>query len=102
MAKKTVKKKPGKQQELIDATPANAKKLVKVLEEYEEVKNERCRLSAEEVSLKSQVLEMVHEAKLQPIDSKGTVRFTLDGATVTVTPQKEKINIKFSGGDSDE
>ena len=84
---------------LIDVTPANQKKLIPILKEYREAVSQRCQWGVDEVSCKRKIIEMVKEMGIVA-DSDGSYKFRVDGATVKVTPQDIKLDVKFDADDA--
>lgn len=95
MAKK--KKAKGKQLDLIDVQPKNVKTIIEVVERYK--KHQKLRLAElkMEVEAKKTILELVHKARLQPLED-GTIRFKVDGRVICVTPTEEKVTITEAKG----
>ena len=89
---KKVKPEKGEQLELIDVAPKNAKPIIAIAREYKAVVTKRVKLTAIEVQLKEEIKDMVHKAKLKPLDD-GSTRFTFDGVTVQVTPCDAKVKV---------
>ena len=93
MAKKAKSKKAGKQLDLIDVAPENAKPIIELAKQYKEALTERLAALKEEVRLKQLILQLVNEAGLQRLPD-GDIRFEYDGFQVTVTPCDDKIKVK--------
>ena len=83
----------GKQMDLIDVSPENAGPIIEKAREYKEVVSERVGLTAKEVKLKAELLQLVSDADLQRLED-GKIRFEYDGVTITVTPRDELIQVK--------
>lgn len=91
------KKEAQEQLDLIDVAPENAKEIVKVAKKYKEAMTNRVAWLEKEKAFKAQILELVHKAKLTPVDGK--IKFTVDGLTITVTPRDELVQVKEVSGD---
>jgi len=92
-SKKTKKALSGEQLDLIDVLPAKAKPIIKAARIYKKYQLERLSALAKENSQKKFVLQMVKEAKLQPLEG-GLIKFTCENVTVSVTPRDELVKIK--------
>lgn len=89
------KKKSGKQLELIDVLPKDARPIVEAARIYKEYLRERQAALAEEVKHKKIVLDLIKKAELQPLKD-GVIRFTCDGVTISITPRDELVKVKES------
>lgn len=83
----------GEQLDLIDVTPENLKKIIPVARAYRKVVKERVEFTNRETALKTDLLNLIKEAKLKRLPN-GNIKFKCDGLTITVTPTDEKISIK--------
>ena len=88
---KTQKKE--KQLALIDIEPKNMKEILKKAREYKNAQTQRLSWLASEKEFKHEVLALVKEAKLQPLED-GVIRFHCDGVIISVTPRDELIRVK--------
>lgn len=96
-----VKKKDESQQlDLIDVTPKNQKKFLAAARAYKEAVTNRCEWTAEETKYKKKILELVKEAELARLPD-GTIKFKVDGMTITITPTDEKVNVKLPKDDEE-
>lgn len=93
MAKKG---KSGEQLPLIDVLPEDAKPIIEAAKLYKEYMLERITWSGKEVAQRNLVREMVAKAGFQRLPD-GTIRFSHDGVTITITPQDDKISVKEEG-----
>jgi hypothetical protein len=98
MARPKKEVEPGEQLELIDVSSELQKTLKPVLRKYKAAQTERIAFLAEEKKLKNQILKMVHDAGLRPLED-GKIRFHCNGILVVVTPRDEKITIKEDDDD---
>lgn len=88
------RKKPKDEQlDLIDVQPENAKEIIKVAREYKEAQRERLAWLKSETDSKQQLLSLVKEAKLKPLEG-GVIRFKVDGVLISVTPRDELVKVK--------
>lgn len=85
------------QLDLIKVGPENSKAIAKVVRKYKAAQSERMAWLADEKKHKSAVLGLVKDAGLKPIGSDGVIRFSADGAIITITPRDELIQVKFDG-----
>jgi hypothetical protein len=91
MAKKRTK--PTEQMDLIDVQPKNAKAIVAAARLYKKYQAARLAALEKEVAQKQEVLSLVKEAKLQPLEG-GVIKFKVDGVTISVTPRDELVKVK--------
>lgn len=91
-AKKETKEK-GKQLDLIDVAPENAKPIIALARRYKKVSAARQANLAEEVQLKKQIINLVKVAKLQPLKG-GVIKFKYNGVTVSITPRDELVKVQ--------
>jgi serine/threonine protein phosphatase PrpC len=96
MAKKKKDAETGEQLELIEVAPENQKKIKAVAKQYKAAQYERTTALAEEIKMKNKLLELIHEANLQPLED-GKIRFQCNGMVITVTPRDELIRVKEDG-----
>jgi len=97
MAKK--KKESGKQLDLIDVSPENAKPIIALARRYKKASAARQAALAEEVKLKGQLIDLVKAAKLQPLKG-GVIKFKHNGVTVSITPRDELVKVKDEKAES--
>jgi hypothetical protein len=88
--------KDGEQLELIDVAPENSKKIIAVAKRYKTALAERMAALVEEKAEKQKLLALVKEADLQPLED-GSIRFRVDGMTISITPRDELIKVKEDG-----
>ncbi len=81
------------QLDLIDVHPENAKAIVQAARLYKKFQAARSTALAKEVEQKQEVLRLVKEANLHPLDG-GKIRFEYDNVLVSVTPRDELIKVK--------
>lgn len=86
-------KEKGKQLDLIDVAPANAKPIIALARRYKKVSAARQANLAEEVQLKKQIIDLTKAAKLQPLKD-GVIKFKHNGVTVSITPRDELVKVK--------
>ena len=89
---------PGEQLELLPVSTELQKTLKPILRKYKEAQTQRIGFGHEEKKYKTQILNIVHEQKLKPLDD-GKIRFHCYGTLVVVAPQDEKITIKEDADD---
>lgn len=82
----------GKQMDLIDVAPENAKVIIAAARIYKRFMLARQKAGAKEVQQKTEVLRLVREAKLQPLPG-GKIKFKYDGFIISVTPRDELVRI---------
>ena len=82
--------------DLIDVRPENEKAILAKAKEYKRFSAKRQEILAEEVSAKKELLELIHESGVKPLED-GKIRFTSDGFTITVTPRDELVRVKEAG-----
>ncbi len=87
------KKKQENQDMLIDVQPENTKESAKAARLYKERQATRIAALEKEVDAKQKLLQLVKEAKLQPLEG-GVIKFTCDGLTISVKPRDELITVK--------
>lgn len=92
-AKKESSDEKGKQLDLLDVAPENAKPIIAVARRYKKASAIRQAALAEEVKLKGQVLDLVKAAKLQPLEG-GVIKFAYNGVTISITPRDELVRVK--------
>lgn len=83
----------GKQMDLIDIAPENAKELIEAARLYKKYQGERLGALKKEVEQKLLIIELIHKAGLQEL-AGGKMKFEYDGVTVTVTPCDAKVKVK--------
>lgn len=102
MAKKTNKEEKaeakesnasGKQLELIDVAPENAKPIIAAGRRYKKAQKARLEALAEEIKLKDKIRQLAKDANIKRLEN-GVIRFTYNGVTICITPQDEKVTVK--------
>lgn len=95
MTKKKEPKEPKEQEQLdlIDVRPENAKQILLAARSYKNAQKKRLDALGREVQEKQKVLDFVKKAKLKPLED-GTIRFKLDGVTISVKPRDELLTVK--------
>ena len=91
MARK--KKVEQEQLDLIEVRPQNAKEILVAAKAYKKIQTVRISAGAKEEEEKQKILALVKEANLQPFPD-GTIKFTLDGVSISVKPSKMKLTVK--------
>lgn len=94
------KKKTGKQLDLIDVKPKQSKKILAVANDYKEAVSERQGWLAQEVKLKTELLDLIKKENLTPLKD-GVIRFDIDGTVISVTPRDELVKVKLPKTDED-
>ena len=82
----------GEQLDLIDVAPKNAIVIIDAARIYKKLMLVRLKASKKETEQKTEVLKLVREAKLQPLEG-GKIRFKYDGVTISVTPRDELVQV---------
>ena len=90
---KTETKKRGEQLDLIDVRPENVKPILQATRLYKKFQAARLSAGNKEVAQREVVLQLVKEAKLQPLPD-GKIRFKCNGVIITITPRDALITIK--------
>ena len=85
---------------LIDVQPKNKKEIVTKAKAYKRAVIARLSAGDKESNLKSELLELIKGANLQPTED-GRIKFSLNGFKITVTPRDMLIQVK-SDADEDE
>ena len=78
---------------LIDTLPENSKQIVKVAKEYRAALRERVAALATEKDRKATLLALVKAAHLTPLED-GTIKFPIDGLTITIKPRDELVRVR--------
>ncbi len=86
-------KEKGKQLDLIDVTPEEAKPIVQAARLYKVYQSARLKALKKEVEQKQLILDLVKKSNMQRLKN-GVIRFEHDGTRITVTPQDDKITVK--------
>lgn len=100
MAKKNEKtetKESSEQLDLIDVQPENAKAIIAEARVYKKFQAARLNALAKETEHKAKVLNLVKEAKLQPLNG-GVIKFKYDGFEISITPRDELVKVKEVAG----
>lgn len=82
----------GEQLDLIDIAPKNAKVIIEAARIYKRLLATRQKALVKEVAQKAEVLRLVREAELTPLEG-GKIRFRYDGFLISVTPRDELIKV---------
>lgn len=83
----------GEQLDLIDVTPEELKNILPIVKAYRRVVKDRVELTNKETELKKKSLAAIKDAGLKRQED-GTIKVTIDGITIIVAPQDDKITIK--------
>ena len=86
---------------LIDVRPENAKKIIAKAKAYKRAVTARLSEGDKESNLKSELLELIKGANLQPTED-GKIKFSLDGFKITVTPRDMLIQVKSDADELDD
>lgn len=90
------KKESGEQLDLIDVLPEDAKPIIEKAREYRKTVAARQKLTDKEAKQKQEVLELVKDAHIQPVED-GIIKFKHDGYTISITPRD--VLVKITGED---
>ena len=93
MKEEVAKTEVGEQQDLIDIHPENVKEIVAAAREYKKLVAARMAVGSKEIALKQKILNLLREAKLQPLEG-GKIKFKYEDVTVSVTPRDELVQVK--------
>ena len=69
------------------------KEILAKAREYKKTQGERIGWLASEKQLKQELLALIKEAKLKPLED-GIIRFRCDGCVISVTPRDELVQVK--------
>jgi len=83
----------GEQLDLIDIHPKEAKPIIAAARLYKKYQLARMAAGKKEVEQKRKVLELVKEAKLQPLEG-GKIKFEYNGVEISIMPRDELVKIK--------
>lgn len=83
----------GKQMDLIDVQPENAKPIIEAAKLYMEYQAERLGFLAKEVEQKKKIIILVEAANMQPLKD-GKIKFEIDGFTISIEPQGKLVKVK--------
>lgn len=92
MQEEVDKAEAGEQMDLIDVAPKNAKPIIDEARIYKTLMLARKKAGGKEAAQKVKVLNLIREAKLQPLES-GVIRFKYGGFTIKITPRDELVQI---------
>jgi len=98
MPKGKEKKKKSEQLPLIDVQPKNKKEIIACANRYKKAQSERIEALNREKEEKQSLLDLVEKGNLQRLDD-GTIKFHVDGMTITVTPRDELVQVKEDQGE---
>jgi len=93
MGKKKETTEKNEQLDLIDVHPENAKEILRVAKTYKRLQKERLTISDKQVNAKQKILDLVKQAKLKRLED-GTIKFSLDSITISITPRDELVKVK--------
>ena len=85
-------KKKGEQGLLLDVTPENRKKINRIAKKYKAIQHERLALTAEEVKLKTELKELIHNSGLVKLED-GSIKFSVDDWEIQLLPTEEKLTV---------
>jgi hypothetical protein len=83
----------GEQMPLIEVSPEHSKEIVRVAKAYRKSVTNRQNELANEVELKQKLMGLINEEHLQRLPD-GTIKFSVEGYIITVTPRDEKVTVK--------
>jgi hypothetical protein len=86
------KEESNEQGTLMEIGPKHSKEITAVAKKYKAAQAERLEALGREKDLKEQLLAMVKDENLQPVDGK--IKFRVNGLEITVTPRDELIQVK--------
>lgn len=92
--KKNVK--AGEQMDLIDVLPAKAKPIIAAARVLKKLQTSRASAQQKENDQKEKFLDLIKKANISRLPN-GTIKFSYDGLTITVTPKLESVSIKEEG-----
>jgi len=101
MAKQNQEETSGEQLDLIDITPENMQEIAPVAKKYRAAVRRRLKALDEEKKLKGEMLTLIDEANLSPLDD-GTIKFRCDGLLIKVTPRDQLIQVKEEAEEAEE
>ena len=81
------------QLELIDVKPENMQEILPAAQTYQKAKLARMKATDKETKAKKELLQLVKEAKLKPLDD-GVIRFRCEHLFISITPRDELIKVK--------
>ncbi len=84
----------GEQLYLMDIHTETAKKVLAIGKKYNIAVKRRQKEQRVEVELKTEIRELVRKLNYTPLPD-GSMKLSLEGTEVTVTPKEEKVTIKF-------
>jgi hypothetical protein len=88
-----------RQMDLIkDLHGKEAKKILKIAKDYKAAQKARLAALEEEKAYKQGLLALIKDAGIKPLDD-GTIKFSLDGYTISVKPRDELIQVRETAED---
>lgn len=93
MAKQKKTKNTGEQMPLIDVGPENTKAIIAEVRVYKKHQADRLAALEKEIKQKAKIKALVQAANLHRLKD-GTIKFTVENTTITLTPRDELIQIK--------
>ena len=90
--KATKTEEKGEQLDLIDVKPENAEAIIAAARLYKKYQLARLTALGKETDQKQKVLELVKDAKLQPLEG-GKIKFKYDGFIISVEPRDELVKV---------
>jgi predicted site-specific integrase-resolvase len=94
--KKKNTNKTEEQMDLLDVHPQEAKQILSIAKNYKDVVNERVKLTKKETDLKEKLKSLIRSAGLTPM-ADGTIKFSLDGYSISMQPRDELIRVAETG-----
>ena len=92
--RKSMAKEPEEQLDLIDVGTVHGKKIVKTVKEFVAARNTCKEAKIKKDNIKDKLVGFIRESDLEPIDIEGTIKVTVDGFTITVSPQEDSLAVK--------
>ena len=86
--------------DLIDVTPENQKEILECAKRYKIFQKRRIDALVDEKAEKQALLDLIKQAKVEPVEGK--IILNVGGFTITVTPRDELIKVKNNSEEDDE
>ena len=79
---------------LIEIHSPNTKKMLSAARRYKKAQKVRLQALDEETTAKHEIVELAKKEKLKPMED-GTVKMSLEGVKISITPRDELVKVKF-------